>query len=136
MNRLSFAYGNQTVPSYINWHCNKKKLTRKHFRHLVQHMKNYFISDIFMNLALMKTKFVWFYCMLFTDEADSLSKEENNFFLTLIKRYFCSQFYNYMYTCYLEIIKWTKILGQENKQDWIYLYNIPTRIFYWSLLEK
>jgi hypothetical protein len=21
------------------------------------------------------------------------------------------------YTCYLEIIKWTKILGQENKQD-------------------
>jgi hypothetical protein len=21
--------------------------------------------------------------------------------------------------CYLEIIKWTKILGQENKQDWI-----------------
>jgi hypothetical protein len=33
-----------------------------------------------MNLALMKTKFVWFYCILFTDEADSLSKEENNFF--------------------------------------------------------
>jgi hypothetical protein len=38
----------------------------------------------------------------------------------LIKHYFCSQFYNYMYTCYLEIIKWTKILGQENKQDWIH----------------
>jgi hypothetical protein len=30
-----------------------------------------------------------------------------NYFLTLIKHYFCSQFYNYMYTCYLEIIKWT-----------------------------
>ena len=30
------------------------------------------------------------------------------------------QFYDYMYTCYLEIIKWTKILGQENKQDWIH----------------
>jgi hypothetical protein len=43
-----------------------------------------------------------------------------NYFLTLIKHYFCSQFYNYMYTCYLEIIKWTKILGQENEQDWIH----------------
>jgi hypothetical protein len=31
-----------------------------------------------------------------------------NYFLTLINHYFCSQFYNYMYTCYLEIIKWTK----------------------------
>jgi hypothetical protein len=27
----------------------------------------------------MKTKFVWLNCLLFTDEADSLSKEENNF---------------------------------------------------------
>jgi hypothetical protein len=35
-----------------------------------------------------------------------------NYFLTLIKHYFFSQFYNYMYTCYLEIIKWMKILGQ------------------------
>ena len=43
-------------------------------------MNNSFISDIFMNLILMKTKFVWFNCILFTDEADSLSKEENNFF--------------------------------------------------------
>ena len=43
-------------------------------------MKNSLISDIFLNLALIKTKFVWFYCILFTDEADSLSKEENNFF--------------------------------------------------------
>ena len=42
-------------------------------------MKNSFISDIFMNLILMKTKFAWFNCVLFTDEADSLSKEENNF---------------------------------------------------------
>jgi hypothetical protein len=33
---------------------------------------------------------------------------------------FYKWFYNYMYTCYLEIIKWTKILGQENKQDWIH----------------
>jgi hypothetical protein len=38
----------------------------------------------------------------------------------LIKHYFGSQIYNYMYTCYLEIIKWTNILGQENKQDWIH----------------
>jgi hypothetical protein len=29
-------------------------------------------------------------------------------------------FIEHMYTCYLEIIKWTKILGQENKQDWIH----------------
>ena len=43
-------------------------------------MKNYFISDIFMNLILMKTKFAWFNCILFTDEADSMSKEGNNFF--------------------------------------------------------
>ena len=33
-----------------------------------------------MNLILMKRKFAWFNCILFTDEADSLSKEENNFF--------------------------------------------------------
>ena len=33
-----------------------------------------------MNLALIKTKCVWFNYILFTDEADSLSKEENNFF--------------------------------------------------------
>ena len=32
-----------------------------------------------MNLALMKTKFVWCICILFTDEADLKSKEENNF---------------------------------------------------------
>ena len=49
------------------------------------------------------------------------SPADINYFLTLIKHYFCSQFCNYMYTCYLEIIKWTKILGQENKQDWIHL---------------
>ena len=42
--------------------------------------EKFFISDIFMNLALMKTNFVSFYCILFTDEADSPSKEENNFF--------------------------------------------------------
>jgi hypothetical protein len=40
-----------------------------------------------------------------------LTIHEKNYFLTLIKHYFCSQFYNYMYTCYLEIIKWTRILG-------------------------
>ena len=45
-----------------------------------------------------------------------------NYFLTLNKHYFFSQFYNYVYTCYLEIIKWTKILGQENKQDWIHFW--------------
>ena len=33
-----------------------------------------------MNFALMKTKFVWQNCLLFTDEADTLSKEVNNFF--------------------------------------------------------
>jgi hypothetical protein len=49
----------------------------------------------------------------------SVEVSDINYFLTLIKHYFCSQFYNYMYTCYLEIIKWTKILGQENKQDWL-----------------
>ena len=43
-------------------------------------MKNSFISDIFMKLALMKMKFAWLNCILFTDEADSLSKEETNFF--------------------------------------------------------
>ena len=32
-----------------------------------------------MNLALMKMKFAWLNCILFTDEADSLSKEETNF---------------------------------------------------------
>jgi hypothetical protein len=38
-----------------------------------------------------------------------------------------SQFYDYMYTCYLEIIKWTKILGQENKQDWIHFWFLTRR---------
>ena len=42
--------------------------------------ETFFISNIFMNLALTKTKFVWFNCILFTDEADSLSKKENNCF--------------------------------------------------------
>ena len=41
-------------------------------------MKNSFISDIFMKLALMKMKFAWLNCILFTDEAYSLSKEETH----------------------------------------------------------
>jgi hypothetical protein len=50
-------------------------------------MKNSFISGIFMNLALMKMKFVWLNCILFTDEADSLSKEETNF----VRLFLCHQ---------------------------------------------
>jgi hypothetical protein len=63
--------------------------------------------------------YVLVFVFVFKDYSILIGSEvpDINYFLTLNKHYFCSQFYNYMYTCHLEIIKWTKIIDQENKQD-------------------
>jgi hypothetical protein len=35
MNKFTVVYGYEDIPSYINYYCNKEKLTRKQFRLLV-----------------------------------------------------------------------------------------------------
>jgi hypothetical protein len=64
---------------------------------------------------------------IFTDLYLKSKRQHFRVFIYKSNLYFFCQFYNYMYTCYLEIIKWTKILGQENKQDWIHFLFLDER---------